>query len=92
MACRDHGLLTGAVFIDLRKADYHVDHKILIYKLESYGLKDTELDGFRNSPTNRKQFVSFSKDISDPCPITMGVHMGQFWALYSFSFSSMICL
>ena len=28
----DHGLLTGAVFIDLRKADY-VDHEILLYKL-----------------------------------------------------------
>ena len=66
----DHGLLTGAVFIDLRKAD-HVDHKISIYKLESYGLKDIELDWFQNYPTDRKQFVSFSKEISGPftlCP------------------------
>ena len=30
----DHGMLNGAVFIDLRKADY-VDHEILIYKQES---------------------------------------------------------
>ena len=56
----DHGLLTGAVFIDLPKADY-VDHKIPIYKQESYGLKDTELDWFQNNPTDRKQFVSFQR-------------------------------
>ena len=36
----DIGLLTGAVFIDLRKAFDSVDHEIPISKLESYGLKD----------------------------------------------------
>ena len=36
----DIGLLTGAVFIDLRKAFDSVDHEIPIRKLESYGLKD----------------------------------------------------
>ena len=44
----DLGLLTKAVFIDLRKAFDSVDHEILISKLESYGLKDIELDWFRN--------------------------------------------
>ena len=37
----DLGLLTGAVFIDLREAFDSVDPEILISKLESYGLKRT---------------------------------------------------
>ena len=36
----DLRLLTGAVFIDFRKAFDSVDHEILISKLESNGLKD----------------------------------------------------
>ena len=51
----DLGLLTGAVFTDLRKAFDCVDHEILISKLESYRLKDNELDWFRNYLTDRKQ-------------------------------------
>ena len=63
-------MLTGAVFIDFRKADY-VEHEILIYKLESYGLKHIELNRFRNYLTDRKQIVSFGKEIFHPCPITL---------------------
>ena len=48
----DVGLLTWAVFIDLREAFDSVDHEILISKLESYGLKDIELDWFRNYLTD----------------------------------------
>ena len=48
--CIRHGkdlrLLTGAVFIDLCKAFDSFDHEILISKLESYGLRDIELDWF----------------------------------------------
>ena len=72
----DLGLLTRAVFIDLRKAFDSVDHEILISKLESYGLKDIELDWFRNYLTDRKQLVSFGRDISDPCLITSGFPQG----------------
>ena len=88
----DRGLLTGAVFIDLCKAFDSVDHDILISKWESYGLKDIELDWFRNYLTDRKQLVSFGKEISDPYLITSGVLNGQFLALYSLSCLSTICL
>ena len=88
----DLGLLTGAVFIDLWKAFDSVDHDILISKGESYGLKDIELDWFRNYLTDRKQLVSFGKEISDPYLITSGVLNGQFLALYSLSCLSTICL
>ena len=67
----DLGLLTGAVFIDLREAFDSVDHEILI------ALKDIELDWFRNYLTDRKQLVSFGKEISDPCLITSGVPQGS---------------
>ena len=73
----DLGFLTGAVFIDLRKAFDSVDHELLISKLESYGLRDIELDWFRNYLTDRKQLVSFGKEISDPCLITSGVPQGS---------------
>ena len=67
----------GAVSIDLRKAFDSVDHEILISKLESYGLKDIELDWFRNYLTDRKQLVSFRKEISDARLITLGVPQGS---------------
>ena len=74
---QDLGLLTGVVFIDLHKVFDSVDQEILISKLESYGLKDIELDWFRNYLTDRKQLVSFGKEISDPCLITSGVPQGS---------------
>ena len=70
-------MLTGAVFTDLSKAFDSVDHEILISKLESYGLKDIELDWFRNYLTDQKQLVSFGKEISDPSLITSGVPQGS---------------
>ena len=70
-------MLTGAVFTDLSKAFDSVDHEILISKLESYGLKDIELDWFRNYLTDQKHLVSFGKEISDPCLITSGVPQGS---------------
>ena len=80
----DLGLLTGAVFIDLRKAFDSVDHEILISKLESYGLRDIELDWFRNYLTDRKQLVSLGKEISDPCLITSGGPQGSILDLLLF--------
>lgn len=49
----DEGLLTGAVFIDLRKAFNSVDHDLLIEKLESYGFKNNELNWFKSYQKQR---------------------------------------
>ena len=49
------------MFIYLRKAIGSVDHDLLINKLESYGLRNTELDYFQSYLSDRKQVVSIGK-------------------------------
>ena len=73
----DQGLLTGAVFIDLRKAFDSVDHDLLISKLQSYGLKNTELNWFKSYLLDRKQVVRIGKETFYYCPITSGVPQGS---------------
>lgn len=80
----DHGLLSGAVFLDLHNTFYFVDHEILISKLESYGLKDIELEWFKNYLTDHKQLVTFGKEISDSCRMTLGVPQGSILGLLLF--------
>ena len=46
------GLMTGAIFIDLRKAFDTVDHTILISKLRSFGIANTDLRWFENYLSN----------------------------------------
>jgi len=64
----DQSLLTGAVFIDLRKAFDSVDQDLLIRKLQSIGLKSTELNWFKSYLLDRKQ-VRIGTETSDYCPI-----------------------
>ena len=73
----DEGLLTGAVFIDLRKAFNSVDHDLLIKKLESYGFKNNELNWFKSYLSDRKQVVSVGKEISDYCLIMSRAPQGS---------------
>ena len=57
----EQGLLL-ALFIVLRKAFDSVDHNLLINKLESYGLTNTELNWFKSYLSDRKQVVSVGKE------------------------------
>ena len=57
----EQGLLL-ALFIVLRKAFDSVDHNLLINKLESYELKNTELNWFKSYLSDRKQVVSVGKE------------------------------
>ena len=48
------------MFIDLAKAFDTVDHKILLRKMEIYGIGGTTLKWFENHLTNRKQYIQIS--------------------------------
>ena len=56
----DQGELTGAVFIDLRKAFDIIDHGRLLSKLPCYGINGRELTWFENYLFKREQFVSYN--------------------------------
>ena len=45
----------GGVFTDLQKA---FDHKILLYKLNHFGIRGKANEWFNSYLTNRKQYVS----------------------------------
>ena len=55
----EKNLFTLGIFIDLSKAFDTVDHKILITKLENYGVKGTNLHWFKSYLKYRKQFIAY---------------------------------
>ena len=46
-----------SVFIDFKKAFDTVDHEILLYELECYGIRGLVSDFFRSYLTNRRQYT-----------------------------------
>ena len=68
---------TLGVFIDLSKAFDTVDHKILIAKLENYGMKGINLLWFKSHQENRKQFIQYDISITSFKSIICGVPQGS---------------
>ena len=73
----DKGLLTGVVFIDIRKAFDAVNHSILLDKLKRYGLSEVEITWFNSYLTNRKQQCLVNGHLSEPKEIICGVPQGS---------------
>ena len=73
----DKGLLTGAVFIDLKKAFDTVPHDGLLNKLFRYGIQDQPLSWFESYLTNRNQSVSIENHLSSAANISSGVPQGS---------------
>ena len=58
---KDKGLITTAVFLDLRKAFYVIDHSLLLQKLKANRISGAEHAWFFSYLTNRKQFVQCNR-------------------------------
>ena len=69
--------MTGAVFIDLRKAFDTVNHARLLSKLPIYGIKNKELCWFERYLFARKQIVSYDGALSEIQTISCGVPQGS---------------
>ena len=73
----DKGLFTGVVMIDLRKAFDVVDHKLLLKKLQVYGLNTNSLKWFHSYLSGRYQKVCVDGKLSEPLGIHSGVPQGS---------------
>ena len=73
----DSNSLACGVFIDLQKAFDTVNHKILLDKLQYYGIRGTSLSWFKTFLENRRQVVTISGTSSTERFITHGVPQGS---------------
>jgi hypothetical protein len=65
------------IFIDLRKAFDVCSHKILLKKLQKFGVNNVALEWFRSYLANRKQQVDIQNNLSDPITINISVLQGS---------------
>ena len=73
----DKGNVAVGVFVDFQKAFDTVNHKILLQKLEHYGVRGLANNWFSSYLTNRQQYVTISNSKSDTKPILHGVPQGS---------------
>ena len=76
-------MLTIGVFLDLSKAFDTIDHDILLYKLNYYGIRGTAFEWFKSYLSGRTQQVQFNNCLSSTIkPITSSVPQGLILVLF----------
>jgi hypothetical protein len=73
----DNNEYTIGIFVDLSKAFDTVDQKILISKLNHYGIRGTPLMWFKDYLSDGKQTVKFNETVSSKMTVTCGVPHGS---------------
>ena len=73
----DEKLFSCAIFIDLRKAFNTVDHNILLYKLQHYGISGVINKWFCSYLTGRFQTTQIETKISKEEAVAYGVPQGS---------------
>ena len=73
----EKGKFGCGIFIDLKKAFDTVNHKILLTKLDHYGIRGTSLEWFQSYLSERKQYVYFNGQSSNVKGISCGVPQGS---------------
>ena len=73
----DKGNIAVGVFVDFQKAFDTVNHKILLQKLEHYGIRGIANNWFSSYLSNRRQYVSIGSTNSDTMPVAHGVPQGS---------------
>ena len=71
------GQMTGALFIDLRKAFDTVPHNALISKLSRFGIKEKSLEWFKSYLSSRTQAVCIGNELSSHKNVLSGVQQGS---------------
>ena len=80
----DHGLYAYGVYLDLKKPFDTVNHKILLSKLNYYGIWGIANDSFKFFLLNRTQYTNINGSNSNPEKVIMVSPKAQFWVhLYS---------
>ena len=73
----DRKNVTGALYIDLRKALDTVRHPCLLSKLPCYGICENELNWISDYLFNRTQCIAYNNDCSNLESVTLGVPHGS---------------
>jgi hypothetical protein len=73
----DNNETSMAIFLDLSKAFDTINHNILLYKLEYYGIRGIALEWFKSYLSNRTQYVYYNSCKSNVKDIRSGVPQGS---------------